>query len=479
VNSTLTWIDFAAISPFLILIIGALLLLLLESFTSAASRKYSLFVTLVTLGVAIFAAFYTSRSENPLLTSWIRFDAVAHLFNLFFLSIGIAAALLTEPFFQRFEESFEVSRGEYFFLLLSSLFGLLLIASAADFLILFLGIETLSISLYILCAYIKKWEPSSESALKYFLMGSIAAAFLLYGVALIYGAIGTTRFDALMPSYQALTTHFEKTLFFGGIAFVTLGLAFEAALVPFHLWAPDVYDGAPTPVTALMAVGTKAGAFAALAILFFGALPHFYPLWNTSVALLAYPTLIYANIVAIRQVQIRRFFAYSGIAHAGFLLIPLAVGTPAAFPALIFYLVIYVIATLGAFAVISCIDERSQGVFLYDLRGLFKRNPALAAILTLCLLTLGGIPPTAGFFAKFYLFKLAFEAGYVGLVIVGLLTTILSAFYYVRIIAVMFADAPENTASHIPFFWSATLVGLFSTVTLIALSCYPKIICLR
>ena len=206
-------------------------------------------------------------------------------------------------------------------------------------------------------------------------MGSLATAFFIYGIALIYGAAGSTSFSALLPAYQKLATPAQEALFFGGIALVTLGLAFKAAIVPFHIWAPDVYEGASTPVTAFMAVGTKAGAFAAFVRVFMGALPAFDPVWNVAVAWLAVPTLIYANALALRQSQMRRFFAYSGISHAGFLLIPLAAGTEAALASLLFYLVVYALATLGAFGVIAYLDQRSEGVFLHDLYGLFQRCP--------------------------------------------------------------------------------------------------------
>jgi len=467
-NTALSLIDFASMSVLLIVLGGALLVLLLESFAEEASKKFSSYLTLATLAIALCAAFYAPASDNPLLTPWLRFDPLARLFTIFFLTIGIGSTLLAASFFQRFE----ATQGEYYFLLLSAVFGLVLIGAAADLLTLFLGLETLSIALYILCGYMKKWKISHESAIKYFLMGALGAAFLLYGIALIYGAVGTTRFDKLLAGYQALSLAPEKALFLSGIALVTLGLAFKAAIVPFHVWAPDVYDGAPTPVTAFMAVGTKVGAFAAFAIIFLVALPHFDILWNQGIALLAYPTLIYANYVALRQVQLRRFFAYSGISHAGFLLIPLAAGTPDALQALVFYLVVYSLATLGCFGVLAFLDHRSEGVMFHDLRGLFQRSPVLASIFALCLLTLAGIPPTAGFFAKFYLFKVAFEAGFYGLVIVGLLTTILSAFYYVRIIALMFAEAPVDAKSP-QSTWPAAVVGVVSFVAIIFISCFP------
>jgi len=467
-NADLSSVDFAALSPLLILLGGALLLLLLESFFEKETQKHAGNLTLLILAAAIGAAIYAPSSDNPLLTPWLRFDSIARQFTLLFLSIGFGSALLASSFFQRFQ----ATQGEYFFLLISSIFGLILIGSAADFLMIFLGLETLSISLYVLCGYIKKWKISHEAAIKYFLMGSLAAAFLLYGIALIYGAVGTTRLNLLLQGYRSIVSSSDQVLFLSGIAFVTVGLAFKAALVPFHVWAPDVYDGAPTPVTAFMAVGTKAGAFAAFALVFLIALPQFNVLWNQSIALLAYPTLIYANFVALKQVQLRRFFAYSGISHAGYLIIPLAVGTAEAIPALLFYLVVYALSTLGCFAVLAVLDNSSQGVMLEDLRGLFRRAPFLAAILAICLLTLSGLPPTVGFFAKFYLFKLGFQAGYYVLVIVALLMTILSAFYYMRIVAMMYSEEPVEQTS-IVHSWPAAIVGISACAAIIILSCYP------
>lgn len=466
-NMTLGAQDFAALSPLLILLGGALIILLIESFAEVWAKKLSFGLTLLTIAIAGYAVLVAPISVNSLLTPWLKFDFLAKLFSLLFLLIGFAATFLSSAFFQRFD----ASRGEYYFLLLAALFGLLLIGSSADFLTLFLGVETLSISLYVLCGYMKKWEFSHEASIKYFLMGSLAAAFLLYGIALIYGAVGSTRLDQLLPAYQQLATGSVRVLFLSGIGLVTLALAFEAAIVPFHVWAPDVYDGAPTPVTAFMSVGTKAGAFAAFVRVFFDALPRFNLLWNEGIALLAYPTLIYANFVALRQTQMRRFFAYSGISHAGFLLIPLAAGTPDALSALLFYLVIYVLATLGAFAVLAFLDEHSEGVTLKDLHGLFYRSPLLAGLFAFCLLTLAGIPPTAGFFAKLYIFKVAFAEGYYSLVIVGLLTSILAAYYYLRIVSVMLTEEPEHV-SVVPT-WPAACVGTVCVAAILYFSCFP------
>lgn len=468
IPTTLSWQDLFALSPLLILLGATLVLLTIEAWSSAVARRCSLAITVLALALAIWATLYAPASESALLTPWLSFDPLSKILTLIFLTVGIVASLLSAAFFERFQ----ATHGEYYFLLLAALFGLLLISYAADFLTLFLGIETLSISLYVLCGYMKQWQLSHESAMKYFLLGSMAAAILLYGIALIYGAMGTTRLDLLQTAYHGLTEDADKALFLAGIGFVTIGLAFEAAIVPFHLWAPDVYDGAPNPVTAFMAVGTKIGAFAALARVFLIFLPDFDGLWNQAVAWMAYPTLIFANLVAMRQTFLRRFFAYSGISHAGFLLLPLAAGGPEALPAMLLYLIVYGLATFGCFAVLSYLDQNSSGVQIRDLYGLFRRSPWLAVLLTVCLLTLAGIPPTVGFIAKFYLFAVTLKAGYYGLVVVGLLTTVLSAYYYLRMAIVMFSEAPDtlDSPSHSKY---ASLAGGLMALAIVALSIYP------
>jgi len=465
-NAQLQGVDFAALAPLLFLTVLALALLLWETFSSATARKWAPLATVIGLAAALVLAYQAPVSTNPLLTPWLNFEGVSRFFTLFFLTVGLSTALLAVPFLKQFDPP----RGEFYFFLVAALFGLILIGMSADFLTLFIGLETLSVALYILCGYMKKWEYSQESALKYFLMGSLAAAFLLYGIALVYGAAGTTQFSALKTAAQGSM----PGLFLTGIALITVGLAFKAALVPFHVWAPDVYDGAPNPVTAFMAVGTKAGAFAAFALIFLVALPRFDDLWNELIALLAYPTLIYANFVALRQTQLRRFFAYSGISHAGFMLLPLAAGTPEALPALLFYLVVYALSTIGAFAILAFLDTSSEGVTFDDLRGLYSRSPYLAAGLALALLTLAGIPPTIGFFAKFYLFKVAYQAGYTTLVIVALLTTILSAYYYLRLVGILFSATPSEAP--IRKSRSAALVATLAVAGLVALSVYPKLL---
>lgn len=468
-SNFLTVSDFLALSPLLVVLVGALLLLLIESFFELFSKRCAFWLALGSLILALGATYYAPYSQSPLLNAFLRFDPLAKVLAGFFLIIGIGSTLLSKAFFK----GLAVTRGEYYFLLLSAIFGLILIGDSADFLTLFLGLETLSISLYILCGYLKNQKLGQESSLKYFLMGALAAAFLLYGIALIYGGAGTTRFNELMSAYKNSAESFNRLLFLSGIAFVTLGLCFKAAIVPFHVWAPDVYEGAPTPVTAFMSVGTKTGAFAALALIFLVALPNFNPYWNQLISYLAYPTLIYANFVALRQVELKRFFAYSGISHAGFMLIPLAADSPEALPALLFYLAVYGIATLGAFAALAYVDTKKEIILIKDLNGLFHKAPFMAALFTLCLFTLAGIPPTAGFFAKFYLFKLAFQSGYFALLIVALLMAILAAFYYLRIVSTMLAVTQAEKEVSRPL-WSARMVAVLVFSGILFLSFYPK-----
>lgn len=461
-------IDLLALGPLLVLLFGALLMLFIESFFEKFAQKYSWVLTLAILGLGLLSAATAPASENALLTPWLRFDDAARFFTILFLAIGFGCTLLASSFFR----VFQASQGEYYFLLLSAIFGLILIGGSADYLTLFLGIETLSLSLYILTGFMKRWKLSHEAALKFFLMGALATAFLVYGIAMMYGGAGTTRLDLLFSAYKKITDSSERTLFLAGAAFITAGLAFKAAVVPFHIWAPDVYEGAPTPVTAFLAVGSKLGAFAALYRVFLEELPNFDAMWNQGISVLAYLSIIYANLLALRQTHLKRFFAYSGISHAGFMLIPIAAETPASAHALLFYFVVYAAATLCAFAVISLLEKKPEGVTMHDLKGLYKRAPFAAGLLTLALLTLAGVPPTAGFFAKFYLFKAAFQAGYIGLVIVGLLATVVAIYYYLRMVAMMFAVQEEKEAV-VGVQWSAVVLGSVVALFIAYLSVHP------
>lgn len=469
-NLFLTFDDFLALSPQLCILIGVLSLLLFESFAPHIAKKLSLALAGGTLLFAGILTMLPVHSINPLLMTWLRFDQISETFSLLAYGAGVATLCLSSTFFVRFH----VNQAEYCVFLLCAIFGIQLIAHSADFLTLFLGLEILSVSTYVLCGYAKKWTSANEAALKYFLMGSFASALFLYGVALIYGAVGHTSLNSLLDAYHSILEAPERTLFLGGISLVSAGLFFKAAIVPFHFWSPDVYAGAPTPVSGFMALGIKVAAFAALVRVFWGSLQLFDPLWNKTVQCLIYITLIYANYLALRQTQLRRFFAYSGISHAGFLLIPLVVDGPAGWDVLWIYLVVYLVATAGAFATLAVLDSNSKGACEEDLKGLFQESPLIACGLSLSLLTLAGFPPTAGFFAKFALFQLAYAKGYYDLVLLGLAASLLSAFYYFRWIAVML-EPKEEKHKRLPCVPEKTLsVACIIIIGLISL--FPRIL---
>lgn len=459
--------DYFSLSPLLFLLAGSLIILFIESFFTSISSKLSPWISLTSMLAAALSLVYAPRSDASLLTPWIEQDSFYKIASMLSLGIGIATLFLSDLVFKQFKRG----RGEFDVLLLTSLMGLILVALSADFLTLFLGLETLSLSLYVLVGYMKDWERSSEASIKYLLLGALGASFLVYGIALLYGAIGTSHFATLSKSYQTLSGMQSISLFWGGVIFVTVGLCFKAAAVPFQFWAPDVYEGACTPVTAFMSVGVKSGAFFAFARVFLLSFNGFHPLWNEGIALIAVITLIFGNLVALRQLNLRRLFAYSGISHTGFLLVAVASPGPSAVPALLFYLIVYAAATLGAFAVICFLDKNEGGVYIHDLKGLSSAHPYLAFLFAFSILTLAGLPPTAGFFAKFYLFKTALEAGQLWLVILALLSTAIASVYYLRLVAAAYTPSVQGQEllSSRKLMFGAACFGLL----LFILSLYP------
>jgi len=327
--------------------------------------------------------------------------------------------------------------GEYYALVLFAAVGMLLMTSAADLMIIFLALELMSLSLYVLAGYFRARLQSGEASMKYFLLGAFASAFFVYGLALMFGVTGTTTLSRI-PSGAA-----GEPLFMVGVALVLVGLGFKISSVPFHMWVPDVYEGAPTSVTALIATGSKVAAFAALIRFLLGIFPAEEPDWTLLIWVLAALTMTVGNLVAIAQSNLKRMLAYSSVAHVGYMLVGVVAGGALGNGAVLFYLLVYTFTTAGAFGVLVLLERAAgEGVRLDDYAGLAKRHPVLALMLTLFLLSLIGIPPLGGFVGKFYLFGAAVRSGYIGLAVIGVLNSALAAYYYLRLVVYMYMREP-------------------------------------
>jgi NADH-quinone oxidoreductase subunit N len=385
----------------------------------------------------------------------VAFDALARFLTLLILATGALTILSTHSYAARSG----TAGGEHHALLLFALTGMLGMVSAVDLIALFIALEVMSVALYALTGLRRGVAASSEAALKYFVTGAFSSAFLLYGIALLYGATGTTSLVHVEAVLASPLT--QSPLLLAAVALLLVGFGFKVASVPFHMWAPDVYEGAPTTVTGFMAAAVKAAAFGAILRLFPGALAALGEHWRPAVAVLAILTMVWGNLGALAQTRLKRLLAYSSIAHAGYLLVGL-VGSPQdAVASIGFYLAGYAAVTVGAFGAISALDRDVQGpVTLEHITGLAARRPGLAALLAIYMISLTGIPLTAGFVGKLMLFRAAVLAHWTVLAVVGVLASAVSAYYYLRVVVVMYmreeSSAPEGVTLDIPS-W-ATLV---------------------
>jgi len=340
--------------------------------------------------------------------------------------------------------------GEYYALMLFATAGMMLMATATDLLVIFLALEVMSLAVYVLTGIRRDSPASTEAAFKYFLLGAFSSAFFLYGIAFTYGLAGTTRLDRIgnLMAAQAMSPTLMQLLALG---FLIVGFAFKVAAVPFHMWTPDAYEGAPPSVTAFMSTGVKAAAFAAFVRVFLSAFEPLRGNWSDVIWILAAATMIGGTIAGVTQSSVKRMLAYSSIGHGGYLLVALVSGNEFGKGAVLFYLLTYAITNIGAFGVIALLDNADRpNDQVKDYAGLWNDHPALAALMTIFLLSLGGFPPMAGFIAKWYVFSAAVRAGYTGLAIIGVLTSVVSVFFYLRIVVQMYmtpSDAPVQFPS--------------------------------
>jgi NADH-quinone oxidoreductase subunit N len=438
--------EFIPLLPQLTVILWACVLLLVDLVVPRERKGLTALLGASGLIVALVLTLAGWRSETSLFGGMIVIDGFAITLETLFLSVGVVAILLAYDYLKRRG----IERGEYYALLLFAISGMMLMAVAADLIVVFLALELLSIPLYVLAGFARPALESEESAFKYFLLGAFASGFVVYGIAMVFGATRTTLLSEIMAVATAGEAVTELLLLGAGL--ILIGLGFKVAAVPFHMWTPDVYHGAPSSVAAFMSVGAKAGGFAGLLRVFLVAFPQISPTWALLVMWIAALTMAWGNIAAIAQTNIKRMLAYSSIAHAGYILVALPAAAdsmvaPEAIRAALFYLLGYAITNLGAWGVVLIL-ERSEGAGLQieDYSGLASRRPALALAMAIFMLSLTGMPPTVGFVGKFYIFRAAIDAGLVWLALVGVITSLISAYYYLRVIVVMYMQegAPET-----------------------------------
>jgi NADH-quinone oxidoreductase subunit N len=361
--------------------------------------------------------------------------------------VGILSIALSGPVIER--EGLPV--GEYYALMLFALSGMILMATAVDLLVIFLALEVLSLAVYVLTGIRRDSPLATEAALKYFLLGAFASAFFLYGIAFTYGITGSTRLDRVGSAFAAQAMR-PSALHLAAVGLLLVGFAFKVAAVPFHMWTPDAYDGAPPSVTGFMSTGVKAAAFAAFARVFLSALEPMRADWGQVLAVITAATMIVGTLVGVVQTSVKRMLAYSSIAHGGYLLLAIVAANDEGKGAILFYLLTYAVTNLGAFGVIGVLESRDRANDrVRDYAGLWSREPALAGLMTIFLLSLGGFPPFGGFIAKWYVFTAAMQAGETTLAIIGVLTSVISVFFYLRVVVMMYmTPAPGDAAAVAP-----------------------------
>ena len=389
--------------------------------------------------VALLAAFVLTMFGLGQNTLSFHGSLATDDYAVFFQVLIIITAALTIAMSLEYAADAGLAGTEYYALVLFAALGMMLMAAAGDLIIIFLGLETMSIAVYALAGFMRRDPKSNEAAIKYFLLGAFSTGFLLYGIALIYGATGTIRLE---PIRASLASGIGSTnpLFLMGLGLMLIGFGFKVAAVPFHMWTPDAYEGAPTPITAFMAVGVKLAAFAGFLRIFMASLGPISVKWTGALWIMAALTMTVGNVVALVQTNIKRMLAYSSIAHAGYVIVGMAAGGGRdSGGATLYYLLAYAFTNLGAFAVVVALERPGESYDeIADYRGLAKEHPGLAAAMALCLLSLTGIPPLAGFVAKFYIFAAALNAGLIWLVVIAVLNSVISAYYYVGVIVAMY-----------------------------------------
>ena len=423
--------DFIGTLPISALTAVSLIGLIVVAFRGK-SGKTCFGLSVVGLMACIGISLSTFDLSGAAFNNMVMIGGYASYFETLFLITALLTILLSRPYLE--EEN--ADHGEYYVLILFATIGMMLMASGLDLIITFLGLELMSICLYVLAGFFRKRVKSNESALKYFLLGAFATGFFLYGIALVYGASGTTSLKAIADQQASLST---LPMFWIGVGFLVIGFSFKVGAVPFHMWVPDVYEGSPTTVSAFMSTGAKAAGFGAFVLVMLHFLMDGDEKVNSILAIIAAASMILGNIVAISQNNLKRMLAYSSIAHVGYMLIGLAAGNTLGQRGIVYYVTAYTFMNIGAFGVLSVFErQEDKNLTFDDYAGLGFRRPFLAALMSIFMFSLSGIPPFAGFFGKYYIFVSAIQADMTWLAIVGVLTSVVSVYYYLRLVVFMY-----------------------------------------
>jgi len=461
--------DLGQISPIATLT-GFLLFAIVADLALPKSRRGDVVAMVAATGYAFSmatAAYRWNYAVNgPAYNGFATGDKFALFFEVLFAILGILTVAVSHSYLRKRG----MLEGEFHILIVASVIGMMVLASATSLVTVFLGLELLSIALYIACGYARSETRSQEAAAKYLLVGGFASAFVVYGMALIYGGSGTTVLSEIASRLDPSAS--GNSLVLLGIVLMGVGFAFKVSAAPFHMWTPDVYQGAPIPVTAFMSVGTKAAAFAMIVRVFAGGLPHLAPEWQTLLAFVAATSMIVGNLMAITQSSVKRLLAYSGIAQAGYVLIGVIAGGQSGLSAVLFYLFVYMFMNFGAFAVVTLLagpeGDRDR---LSDLNGLYRRSPLMAILMTVFMLSLAGFPPFVGFFGKLFLFTAGVSAGYTWLVVLAVLMSVVSVYYYVRVLIPVWSPATRSDSLESSL--SSRLAIALSGVLSLLLGIYP------
>jgi NADH-quinone oxidoreductase subunit N len=459
--------DFWFILPELVLTAGLLIVLAVEAMTPRERHGWLAWLSvavLVATGVALLP--FTDASAT-VSRGLIAVDGFALFFKVVFLGSAAVTILISKQYLE-----VEGARpGEYYFLILCATLGMMFMAGAIDLITAFIGLETMAVSFYILAGFLKPSRRSNEAAVKYFVLGAFSLGILLYGMAILYALTGTTR---LREIAEVLATNQPGIGLKLAVILVVAGMAFKIAAVPFHMWAPDVYEGAPTPVTAFLSVGSKAASFAMLLRIVLEGLPALGSEWRELFYWLAVLSMVVGNVAALTQGNVKRMLAYSSIAHAGYVLIGVVAATPRGITATLLYLFIYAFMQMGAFAVLAMLRREDViGDELKDLSGLYFRNRPAAIAMLIFMLSLGGIPPTAGFMGKFWIFGAAIESGYVWLAVIGVLMSAVSLYYYIRVVVFMWIREEITAPSPLRLSPALGLALALALAGTLAIGIYP------